>query len=122
MIAVVWALMYPAMLLMFGSYTLLYNSEPSFSTTAKATFIMIMMAALPLVAFWSVSQMKRSDDQKAASKRVLLYILVATPPAYILVGTIAGFVWFWELAADNLDDDYIDVVFYCPGEEIQAIR
>lgn len=97
MIAVVWALMYPTMLLMFGSYTLLYNSEPSFSTTAKATFFMVMMAALPLVALWAVSQMKRSDDQKAVSKRVLLYILVATPPAYILVGTIASLFGFGAL-------------------------
>lgn len=97
MITVVWALMYPAMLLMYGNYMAIYSSEPSISSGAKATFIMLMMTALPCVALWSASQMKPGIDQKAASKRILLYCLVATPPAYILTGTILSLIGYGPL-------------------------
>ncbi len=92
MITVVWALMYPAMLHMFADYIGKYNSSSAFSAALGAAFIMAMLTALPIVSFWAVRRMNSDGDPKAHSKRALLYLLVATPPAYILVGTISS--WF----------------------------
>ena len=103
-VTVLWACAYPGLLKLFSISILSYNTSPSIIKSIVAIIVMLLMFLLPVMSFWALQQIKNSEHPNSLAIRTMLYILVASAPAYILVGTISGLLhvghwqpWFWLL-------------------------
>lgn len=98
----IWAAAYPGLLKLFSLALIQYNEAPSVPYIVAGAVIMLLMILLPVMAFHTVAGIKNTMFAAASSVRVLLFVMVASPPAYILVGTLTGLVgmgrwqaWVW---------------------------
>lgn len=83
----------------------LFSGAVENSNTVAAFLSMIIMFMIPLLALWSLGKVKNSHSPNPVGQRTLLYIIVATPPLYIVSLNVIGFLglgpwhsWIWVIS------------------------
>lgn len=89
-IIVIWAAAYPGLIKLFAVSITRFNSYNSLIDALLAVVIMLLMTLLPLVCLKLLVNVNKNPPKNAYSLKILINLLVATPPLYILVGTVGG--------------------------------